>query len=52
MHMQLFKRYDNLCLAHSSLKEQTSAQAAGLTDHQGSVRELLTFGASHISKIT
>jgi hypothetical protein len=34
------------------LKAQTPAQAAGLTNHQWSVRELLTFGASNISKIT
>jgi IS1 family transposase len=51
MHVQMFKSYYNLCLAHSSLRGQTPAQAAGLTDHQWSVRELLTFGASHISKI-
>jgi len=52
MHVQLFKSYYNLCLAHSSLRGQTPAQAAGLTSHQWSVRELLTFGASNISKIT
>jgi transposase-like protein/IS1 family transposase len=52
MHVQLFKSYYNLCLIHSSLKAQTPAQAAGLTNHQWSVRELLTFGASNISKIT
>ena len=52
LHIQLFKSYYNLCLAHSSLKGQTPAQAAGLTNHQWSVRELLTFGASNISKIT
>ena len=52
MHVQMFKSYYNLCLAHSSLKGETPAQAAGLTSHQWSVRELLTFGASDISKIT
>jgi IS1 family transposase len=51
IHVQLFKSYYNLCLGHSSLKVQTPAQAAGLVDHQWSVRELLTFGASHIPKI-
>jgi hypothetical protein len=50
-HVQLCKSYYNLCLAHSGLKGQTPAQAAMLIDHQWSVRELLTFGASHISKI-
>lgn len=52
VYVQLCKSYYNLCLAHSSLQGQTPAQAAGLTDHQWSVRELLTFGASNISKIT
>ena len=52
LHVQLFKSYYNLCLAHSSLTAQTPAQAAGLTDHQWSVRELLTFGAASFSKIT
>jgi IS1 family transposase len=52
VQVQLFKSYYNLCLAHSGLKGQTPAQAAGLTFHQWSVRELLTFGASNISKIT
>lgn len=52
MQVQLFKSYYNLCLAHSGLRGQTPAQAAGLVDHQWSVRELLTFGASNISKIT
>jgi transposase-like protein/IS1 family transposase len=51
MHVQLFKSYYNLCLVHSSLKDQTPAQAAGLTNHQWSVRELLTVGASTFSKI-
>jgi len=52
MHVQLFKSYYNLCLVHSRLKGQTPAQAAGLTNQQWSVRGLLTFGASNISKIT
>jgi hypothetical protein len=52
MHVQLFESYYNFCLAHSGLKGQTPAQAARLTFHQWSVREVLTFGASNISKIT
>lgn len=52
LHVQLFKSYYNLCLAHSGLNGQTPAQAADLTSHQWSVRELLTFGASTFSKIT
>lgn len=46
LHVQLFKSYYNLCLAHSSLDGQTPAQAAGLTDHRFTVRELLTYGAT------
>jgi transposase-like protein/IS1 family transposase len=52
LHVQLFKSYYNLCLRHGSLEGKTPAQAAGLSDHQWSVRELLTFGASGFSKIT
>lgn len=52
MQVQLFKSYYDLSLAHSSLNGKTPAQAAGLTDHQWGVRELLTFGASGFSKIT
>jgi transposase-like protein/IS1 family transposase len=52
LHVQLFKSYYNLCLAHSGLSGQTPAQATGLTNHRWSVRELLTFGASTFSKIT
>jgi len=52
LHVQVFKSYYNLCLAHSSLEAKTPAQAAGLTNHQWTVRELLTFGASTFSKIT
>lgn len=52
MHVQLFKAYYNFCLAHSSLDRLTPAQAAGLTDHRWSVRELLTFGDSIFSKIS
>ncbi len=51
LHVHLFKSYYNLCLAHSSLQGTTPAQVAGLTNHQWSVRELLTFGASNVSKI-
>jgi transposase-like protein/IS1 family transposase len=46
LHVQLFKSYYNLCLAHSSLQGQAPAQAAGLTDHRFTVRELLTYGAT------
>jgi transposase-like protein/IS1 family transposase len=52
LQVQLFKSYYNLCLAHASLQGKPPAQAAGLIDHQWSVRELLTFGASNFSKIT
>jgi hypothetical protein len=34
------------------LKGKTPAQAAGLTDHQWMLRELLTYTAAVISKIT
>jgi hypothetical protein len=44
--------YYNLCLAHASLQGKPPARAAGLIDHQWSIRELLTFGASNFSKIT
>lgn len=50
-HVQLFKSYYNLCLRHGTLKGQTPAQAAGLTDHCWTLRELLTFNAAIISKI-
>jgi IS1 family transposase len=52
MHVQLFKAYYNLSLAHISLNRLTPAQAAGLTDHRWSVREILTFGATIFSKIS
>ena len=52
MHVQLFKAYYNLCLAHSSLDRLTPAQATRLTDHRWTVRELLTFGGSIFSKIS
>jgi hypothetical protein len=52
LQVQLLKSYYNLCLAHASLQGKPPAQAAGLIDHQWSVRELLTFGASNFSKIT
>ena len=48
---QLFKSYYNLCRKHSTLKGQTPAQAAGLTDHPWTLRELLTFNAAITSKI-
>lgn len=50
--MQLFKSYYNLCRAHSTLKGKAPAQAAGLIDHRWTLRELLTFNAAVISKIT
>lgn len=49
---QLFKSYYNLSLRHGSLKGRTPAQTAGLTDHCWTLRELLTFNATVISKIT
>jgi IS1 family transposase/transposase-like protein len=49
---QLFKSYYNLCRRHGTLKGKTPAQAAGLTDHQWLLRELLTYNAAVISKIT
>jgi hypothetical protein len=49
---QLFKGYYNLCREHGTLKSRTPAQAAGLTDHGWTLRELLTFNAAVISKIT
>jgi hypothetical protein len=48
---QLFKSYYNLCRRHGTLKGQTPAQAAGLTDHPWTLRELLTFNAAITSKI-
>jgi hypothetical protein len=50
-HAQLFKSYYNLCLRHSTLKGRTPTQAAGLTDHCWTLRELLTFNAAATSKI-
>jgi hypothetical protein len=49
---QLFKSYYNLCRQHGTLKGKTPAQAAGLTDHCWTLRELLTYNAAVISKIT
>lgn len=49
---QLFKSYYNLCRKHSSLKGQTPAQTAGLSDHCWTLRELLTFNAAITSKIS
>ena len=49
---QLFKSYYNLCLRHGTLKGRTPAQAAGLTDRCWTLRELLTFNAAVVSKIT
>jgi transposase-like protein/IS1 family transposase len=49
---QLFKSYYNLCRKHGTLKSKTPAQAAGLSDHCWTLRELLTFNAAIISKIT
>jgi len=50
--MQLFKSYYNLCRKHGTLKRKTPAQAAGLSDHCWTLRELLTFNAAITSKIT
>jgi hypothetical protein len=50
--VQFFKSYYNLCREHGALKGQTPAQAAGLTDHRWTLREVLTFNATVISKIT
>jgi hypothetical protein len=49
---QLFKSYYNLCRKHGSLRGKTPAQAAGLTDHQWTLGEMLTFNAAITSKIT
>jgi len=50
--VQLFKSYYNLCRPHGTLKGKTPAEAAGLTDHRWILRELLTYNAAVISKIT
>jgi IS1 family transposase len=49
---QLFKSYYNLCLGHGTLRGRTPAQAAGLTDHRWTLRELLTYNAAVVSKIS
>ena len=49
---RLFKSYYNLCRKHGTLKGKTPARAAGLSDHCWTLRELLTFNAAIISKIT
>jgi hypothetical protein len=46
------KSYYNLCRPHGTLKGKTPAEAAGLTDHRWTLRELLTYNAAVISKIT
>jgi IS1 family transposase len=48
---QLFKSYYNLCLRHGTLQGRTPAQAAGLTDHSWTLRELLTYNSAVTSKI-
>jgi IS1 family transposase len=48
---QLFKSYYNLCRKHGTLKGRTPAQAAGLSDHCWTLRELLTCNAAITSKI-
>src|SRR5262249_6514185 len=48
---RLFKCYYNLCRKHGTLKGKTPAQAAGLSDHCWTLRELLTFNAAITSKI-
>lgn len=40
----LFFAFYNFCRPHSSIKKQTPAMAAGLTDHVWSIQELLTAG--------
>jgi len=49
--VQLFKSYYNLCLPHGTLKGQTPGQAAKVTDHCWTLRELLTYKAAITSKI-
>jgi IS1 family transposase/transposase-like protein len=49
---QVFKSYYNLCRQHGTLKGKTPAQAAGLTDHRWTLRELLIYNAAITSKIT
>jgi transposase-like protein/IS1 family transposase len=49
---QLCKSYYNLCRKHGTLKGKTPAQAAGLSDQCWTLKELLTFNAAIISKIT
>jgi transposase-like protein len=48
---QLFKSYYNLCRKHGTLKGKTPAQAAALSDHCWTLRELLTYNAAITSKI-
>jgi hypothetical protein len=49
---QLFKSYYNLCRKHGAMNGKTPAQAAGLSDHCWTLRELLTFNVAITSKIT
>ncbi len=49
--VQMFKSYYNLCLKHGSLKGQTPAQAAKVTNRCWTLRELLTYKAAITSKI-
>jgi hypothetical protein len=49
---QLFKSHYNLCRKHGALKGKTPAQAAGLTNHPWTLRELLTYNAVITSKIS
>jgi hypothetical protein len=49
---RLSKSYYNLCRKHGMLKGKAPAQAAGLSDHCRTLRELLTFNAAITSKIT
>jgi hypothetical protein len=48
---QLFKSYYNLCRKHDALKGKTPAQAAGLSNHCWTPKELLTFNVAITSKI-
>jgi transposase-like protein/IS1 family transposase len=44
--LALFFAFYNFCRPHSSIKKQTPAMAAGLTDHVWSIQELLTAAAA------
>lgn len=50
--IRLFKSYYNFCLKHSSLDDQTPAQATGIIDKPLSMMELLNYGRFRFSKIS